>query len=284
MRIETVDLYAFYGLAKPAGRAGVLTCYIQTTSAEIAVGRTAPGVLILPGGGYSHTSPRESEAVALRFAAAGCHAFVLDYSVAPNRYPIALQEAVLAMRYLREHSGQWGLGGVAAMGFSAGGHLCGCLGTLFDSDEALRVSGGVTVRPEALVLCYPVAVSHGRTHEGSFENLTGGDEALRQKLSLDKLVRADMPPVFLWHTRDDGSVPVRNSLLLAVALEEQQVPFVMHIYGHGHHGLSTADIMSYPSMYLPEISRDVPEWVDKTMDFLKENGLEIVDRGGKKRE
>ena len=153
------------------------------------------------------------------------------------------------------------------MGFSAGGHLCGTLGTLYDGAEVADIGGSAEIRPDVLGLCYPVAVSWGRTHEGSFRNLTMGDETLRRRLSLEKLVRPDMPPVFLWHTRHDASVPCRNSLILAQALEEQEIPFAMHIYHRGSHGLSVAD---ETACMAPDGSWDVPGWVEAMLGFFRE--------------
>ena len=167
---------------------------------------------------------------------------------------------------------------VAALGFSAGGHLCGTLGTLFDSPEVADLGSPEQLRPDALGLCYPVAVSWGRTHEGSFDNLTGGDAALRQRLSLDRLVRPDMPPAFLWHTRNDNSVPCRNSLILAQAMEEAGVDFSLHIYREGKHGLSTANAMAYPTDDFPRISWDVPGWLEACVRFFEEIGLTITDK------
>ena len=217
--------------------------------------------------------------MALRFAAAGFAAFVLHYSCAPSRYPTALREAAMAMRYIREHAASFEIDPrrVAALGFSAGGHLCGTLGTCFDSPEVADLGTAEQLRPDALGLCYPVAVSWGRTHEGSFENLCGADTALRQRLSLEKLVRPDMPPAYLWHTREDTSVPCRNSLLLAQAMEEAGVDFVLHIYRKGRHGLSTGDAMAYPADRLPEISWDVPGWLEACIRFFREIGLTVTD-------
>ncbi len=217
--------------------------------------------------------------MALRFAAAGYAPFVLHYSCAPSRFPVALREAAMAMVYIRRHAAQYEVNPhmVAAMGFSAGGHLCGTLGTLFDSPVLADLGPGELLRPDALGLCYPVAVSWGRTHEGSFENLCGGDETLRQTLSLDRLARPDMPPVFLWHTRNDASVPCRNSLLLAAALEEAGVDFTAHIYRRGPHGLSTADVMAYPVHGIPECSPDVAGWLGSMMTFFGEIGFKITD-------
>lgn len=277
---KKTDLYGHFDLPKPEGAVGQLSCWVQKTSEKVSPCRRRPAVLILPGGGYSHTSPREAEPVALRFVSAGYAAFVLDYSCAPLAFPVALREAALAMRYIRENADEFEVDPhmVAAMGFSAGGHLCGLLGTMYDDPVLADLADAETLRPDALGLCYPVAVSWGRTHEGSFENLSGGDRQLRQKLSMEKLVRTDMPPVFLWHTRDDASVPCRNSLILASALEEKDVDFAFHLYRHGCHGLSTADEMAYPAQKVPEISWDVPGWLDSMIKFFREVGFCITDK------
>lgn len=280
MDIRVSDIYEISSLERPEGAEGRLTAYVPEGPAMPAVSvRARPAVLILPGGAYRWCSPRESEPIALKFAAAGWAAFVLTYSCAPHAFPVSLREAAAAMVYIRENAGAFGVDPhmVAAMGFSAGGHLCGTLGTMYDAPELRDIAPSELIRPDALGLCYPVAVSWGRTHEESFENISGGDGALRERLSLDRLVRPDMPPVFLWHTRDDQSVPSRNSLVTAVALEEAGVPFAMHIYAHGQHGLSTADVLSNPAFALPEVSRDVPEWFDAMLRFFSDRGLRIHD-------
>lgn len=279
MRLEFVDLYEHFRLPGPEGCAGKLHCYLQQTHPGISEERRNPAILILPGGAYRYTSSREAEPVALRFFARGYSAFVLEYSCAPCAFPTALREAVLAMRYLRSRASEFHIlpDKIAAIGFSAGGHLCGMLGTMYDCAEVSDLVQGTQARPDGLVLCYPVAVSHGRTHDESFENISGGIPALKKRLSLDALVRHDMPPVFLWHTRDDPSVPVRNSLVLSAALEEKDVPFSMHIYAHGPHGLSTADAAVYPVDAVPPMSRDVPGWVEASADFLAEYGFCMTD-------
>ncbi len=276
---KTVDLYAYFGQGRETACGGHLTCWVQQTPVEVSGHRRKPAILILPGGAYRHTSPREAEPVALRFAAAGYAAFVLHYSCAPSRFPTALREAAMAMRYIRENADVYEVDSrkVAALGFSAGGHLCGTLGTLFDAPEVADLGTPEMLRPDALGLCYPVAVSWGRTHEGSFNNVSGGEEMLRQRLSLDRLVRPDMPPVFLWHTRDDDAVPCRNSLILAHAMEEAGVDFALHIYRKGKHGLSTADAMAYPVYGLPEISWDVSGWLEACIRFFGEIGLTVTD-------
>ena len=275
---RTVDLYKYFG-AERLGSGGTLTAWATQTPASISPSRRRPAILILPGGGYEHISQRESEPVALRFVARGWAAFVLTYSVAPARFPVQLREAAWAMRYIRENAADFEVDPhmVAAMGFSAGGHLCGTLGTMFDAPEVHDIAPADILRPDALGLCYPVAVSWGETHAASFDNLTGGDEALMARLSLDKLARPDMPPVFLWGTRDDNSVPCRNSIQLAVALDQAGVDFAFHLYRHGKHGVSTADAAAFPSFDMPPVSRDVPGWVDSMIDFFADSGLVIHD-------
>lgn len=279
MNERIVDLYQYYGFYMPKNAKSRMICYKMTTPVEVSPGRAKPAVLIIPGGGYEHTSTREAEPVALRFAARGYVPFVLHYSVAPCAFPVALREAAMAMRYIRENAAEFevNLRMVAAIGFSAGGHLCGTLGTMFDSPEVADIGSGELIRPDALGLCYPVAVSWGRTHEGTFDHISGGDPKLRQRLSLERLVRPDMCPVFLWHTRDDASVSCRNSLILAQALEEAGVNFALQLYRKGRHGLSTADEMAYPVYGVPEISWDVTGWLDSMMAFFNEIGFRITD-------
>lgn len=279
MIVETVDLYKELKHQAPKNAVGRLTCYYGPTPVHISPCRRKPAVLILPGGGYGHTSARESEPVALRFLARGYAAFVLEYSCAPHRFPTPLREAAMAMTYIRKNCRTFEVDPekVAAIGFSAGGHLCGMLGMLYDCPELRDIAEPAVLRPDALGLNYPVAVSWGPTHEGSFLNLTGGDKALSDRLSLDKLVRPDMPPVFLWHTRDDESVPCRNSLVLANALEQVGADFSLHLYRHGKHGLSTADEMVYPVWGVPETSWDVTGWLDAEIRFFSDIGLKIQD-------
>ena len=279
MQQKFVDLYKYYDLDRPEGGAGYLSCYVQLTPQSISPRRLRPAVLVIPGGGYGHVSARDGEPVALRFLARGYSAFVLEYSVAPAMHPVQLQEAAMAMGYIRTHAPEFEIDPtmVAAIGFSAGGHLCGMLGMLYDAPEVASIGTAAKIRPDALGLCYPVAVSWGATHEGSFENLSGGDQNLREKLSLDRLVRPDMPPVYLWHTRDDDCVPVRNSLILANALEEAGVELAMRIYRHGWHGLSVANEQVYPAHIQPEMSPEVPGWPEEMMGFFREIGLKIKD-------
>lgn len=276
----TVNLYEHFGLPKTEGARGILVCQIPAERLDRYPNRLRPAVLVLPGGGYSNTSEREAEPIALHFMTRGYAAFTLYYTCAPQGFPVALREAAMAMRYIRENAGVFGVvpSTVAAIGFSAGGHLCGTLGTMYDCPEVADIGGASVIRPDALGLCYPVLVEWGRTHQGTFENISMGDTQLRKRLSVEKQVRPDMPPVFLWHTRTDVGVPCRNSIVMAEALEEAGVDFALHIYRKGPHGLSTADVCTYPSYEPPEISRDVKSWLPAMLEFFEDVGFGIVDK------
>jgi len=199
-----------------------LTVYARDNSSEIDPMRRYPAVLILPGGGYGFCSDREAEPVALPFLAAGCTAAVLRYSVAPARHPTQLHEATAAMAYLREHAGEYHINPtrIFVCGFSAGGHLAAMLGCLWH--EAPQ---GELARPTGMILCYPVISGGEYAHRSSFENLTGGDAALTEALSLEKRVDERTAPAFIWTTADDGAVPAMNSILMAQALATQGISY-----------------------------------------------------------
>ncbi|NJL30281.1 MAG: alpha/beta hydrolase [Phycisphaerales bacterium] len=134
---------------------------------------------------------------------------------------------------------------VGALGFSAGGHLTATLAVHWDHYlcEVDDLTVNISARPDAVVLCYPVIDMDQHRHRGSFNNLMGpvADEKLVDALSCQKQVRSDSPPAFLWHTADDGAVPVQNSLLYFSACREKQVRAELHVYESGHHGMGLAD-------------------------------------------
>lgn len=234
-----------------------LITYIQDYYEEIKIDRR-PLILICPGGGYGYTSAREGEALAMQFLAMGYHAAVLKYSCAPARYPVALTELAAAMALIRGHAGEWHVDSkaVIVLGCSAGGHLAASMG-VFWNEEFLAKAAGLKkedsrlLRPDGLILCYPVITSGEFAHRGSFMNLLGeeegraehwGDgESLLRRLSLEERVTEDVPPAFIWHTFTDGSVPVENSLLFVGALRRAGVSAEFHMYPEGEHGLGLAN-------------------------------------------
>lgn len=202
-----------------------------------------PAVIVCPGGGYGMRSLREAEPIALQFLAAGFQAFVLDYCVSPIRYPESLKDASEAIKIVRQNAEEWGIdpNKIVVCGFSAGGHLAASIGTLWNSEPAVKCENEEN-KPNALILSYPVIVWGDKAHKDSFYNLMGDglSEEEYNKLSLEKRVSKDTPQTFLWHTFADNCVPVENSLEFARALCEHKIPLEMHIYPHCGHGASLA--------------------------------------------
>ena len=218
-------------------------------------------MLLCPGGGYRTLSTREDQPIAMKYLAAGFHVFVLHYSLAPDVFPRALMELALAMKVIREHGDEWNVDvdRIAVSGFSAGGHLACCLGVFWDREwlyGALGVKPEM-IRPDGMILCYPVITSGEYCHKGSFECLMGAeaskkDEKLRRLLSLEYQVGPQVPKTFLWHTWTDQSVPVENSLLLLQALRKAGVNVEAHLYPVGPHGiaLGTEETQGIDQKYL----------------------------------
>lgn len=229
------------------GPAATMTAYIREQYPAYQNVFQRPLVIICPGGGYEHHSPREGEAVALKMLDFGYNALVLRYSLLPNTFPCALYEAAYAVNYARKHAEVWDIhpNKIIMAGFSAGAHVAASLGTMWHDAELLDFvekelnAEPQDIRPDALLLGYPVLTSGEFAHRKSFERLLGTAryEKLLDTVSLEKRVTEDTPKTFLWHTFSDGSVPVENSLLFAGALREKNIPFELHIYPAGNHGL-----------------------------------------------
>jgi len=201
-------------------------------------------MLIIPGGGYGRIYEGQAEPFALWLNEQGIAAFVLRYRLGTSgyRYPSQLQDAVEAMRQIREQAAKWKIDPhrIGALGFSAGGHL---LTTLLNRPEDGEVPGADTQgraspRPDIAIVCYPVISMIAKPHQNSLKNLIGDapGEELLIKTSSERQVRPGLPPVFLWQTNEDKVVSVEHSLLYAAALREHGIPHELHIYQHGKHG------------------------------------------------
>jgi acetyl esterase/lipase len=210
--------------------------------------RTGQSVLVLPGGGYSFlSSAKEGHRPAQLLAAKGIAAAVLEYRHAPQRHPVPLMDAQRGLRCLRAVAEGNGLNPrqVGVMGFSAGGHLAGCLATQppVPEGEVGDALDAVSCRPDFAALIYPVvSFTAGVMHSGSRTNLLGPDVNAEDaaRLSIEQAVNADTPPMFLFHTQEDAVVPVENTLLLAQALAKHQVPLDLHVTADGEHGIGLA--------------------------------------------
>lgn len=249
--------------------------YIPEVTDAIDINIMRPSVVICPGGGYTHLAKREAEPIALAFAAAGFNAFVIWYRISPNRYPIPQQDAASAVAYVRAHAKELHShpDHIAIMGFSAGGHLAGSLGTRWQCEELWEPMGLAPqqVRPNAMVLCYPVISGGEYAHRGSFEALTGvKDENTHQAYSVDQWVSESCPPTFLWHTFEDGAVPVQNSLLMATALAKHGVLTQMHIFPYGGHGAALCNEQTSGVHGAHHINPHNAAWAGMAQAFLKQ--------------
>lgn len=221
---------------------GTLTVCLRASLDAMPTVKQRPLVLVVPGGGYSHVSPREGDPVALQFAAAGYHTAVLTYSVGEEaRDYRPLRQLSEALGLLRQHAEEWHIlpDKIAVCGFSAGGHLA-------LSGAVLDIPGEMAQqRPDAVILGYPVITAGEYAHRGSFVQLAGSEDAAAQRaFGLEDKITPDTPPVFVWHTMEDKTVPVENTLLLLAALRRAGVPCEAHLFEKGAHGtsISTAEV------------------------------------------
>lgn len=224
-----------------AGDARV-TGYLREDHDRLVHHKVRPAIVICPGGCYRWLSPREQDDPALAFLSMGYNAFILEYSTEEHASGFRpLRELAETVRIIRHHAASWHVDPekIAVLGFSAGGHLAASLGALWNDPE-LGHSG--ESRPNALILCYPVISTSEFSHKESVQWVTGGNEDVRVKLNLHKRVTASFPPTFLWHGGEDDSVPPENSLLLATALRKAGVPFELHLFEKGAHGISTCTV------------------------------------------
>lgn len=223
-------------------------------------------VVVCPGGGYCNRAPHEGAPIARKFNELGFHAFVVQYRVAPYRFPAPQRDLFRAVKLIRSRAAEWGVNPsqIAVLGFSAGGHLTASSGTLFDEIDANAgdAADAFSQRPDAILPCYAVislTSTPGWGHGGSGDNLLGEKAAeLAPRYSLEARVTPETPPTFLWHTATDGSVPVRNSVEFATACWKNGVKAELHVFPEGPHGIGLAP--NHP---------DAKHWPELAATFLK---------------
>lgn len=264
---EIIDIRTEHSEAK-------LYTYILDNSPEIDRNRKRPTIIICPGGAYGFTSDREAEPIAIKMNAMGFNACVLRYSVSPAVFPTALLELSTAVALIRKNAELWHVdkNKVIVAGFSAGGHLAASLG-VFWNRSFLSESLGIPneeVKPNGILLSYPVITSGTHAHRGSFVALLGENyDSLLDEVSLEKQVTDQTPPTFLWHTFTDEAVPVENSLLFADALLKNKVSLEMHIYPEGAHGLSLGTEETKGKDEEWTLQPEVVNWIEMAGRWIK---------------
>lgn len=279
MIVLHIDLASKFDMLQESN--ATLTAYLQQDITDEKYGMNRPmrpALLICPGGAYQWCSPREGEPIALAFLPMGFNCFVLNYSVVPNTWPRALLEVAAAIELIYQNAQSWNIDKtkIAICGFSAGGHLAASYCTCRCFNE---IKAYIDAKPvQAALLCYPVITAQEPIcHMNSILNLNGAErltEELVEKFSLEKhVVRGITPPTFLWHTAADQSVPVQNSILYAGALAREEIPFELHVFPRGEHGLATADrqtIADFTKMEHVSVNQWIPlakVWLKDTLDI-----------------
>lgn len=229
------------------GTQAELRGYLLDNFECIDADRRRPAVLILPGGAYRFTVEREGEPVAVRMLSYGYQAFVLHYSVAPSVYPTSTLQVAEAVRRIRASAEDWHIDpdAIVVAGFSAGGHAAALFAESWDS--SLMDEHGFArndVRPNGLLLGYPVITAGEYAHRHSIDNILGPERAddpiWLDRMSLEHHVTPSVPPTFLWTTATDTAVPAMNSLLFAQALAAAGMNYELHIFPEGKHGSALA--------------------------------------------
>lgn len=237
---------------------------------------TGAAMVICPGGGYGGLAGHEGEAYAMFLRDNGIAGFVLKYRLgsAGYRHPIMLQDVSRALRLVRANAGEWKLDSkrIGVMGSSAGGHLASTLLTHFNSgkSDAEDVIERQSSRPDLGILCYPVITMGEWTHGGSKKNLLGENPSaeLIKELSNELQVTKETPPTFIFHTVEDKGVPVENALAFASALRKADVPFDLHIFEKGPHGMGLGF-----KVYSPYDPTKLHPWTQNCLFWLKQQGF-----------
>lgn len=251
--------------------------YLLDNTVEINQQRKRPLLMICPGGGYEFTSDREAEPIAMQALAKGYHACVLRYSLSPKaHFPESLLELATAVSLVRENAEEWHVDTdkIIVTGFSAGGHLAASLGVFWNKTwfRNLLDKPGLA-QPNGLLLAYPVISNGEYGHQNSFKALLGADYNNPEKrflTSLENQVDEQTPRTFIWHTGADETVPMENSLLFAQKLRANQVPFSLHIFLNGGHGLSLA-VKETESRYGNGVQSEVAQWFNLFDQWVKTN-------------
>ncbi len=278
MICKTINLKSKYAFLGADGRNPKLDVYLPSNLTELKrENQKRPCLIICPGGAYLMCSQIEAEPVALHFLPQGYNVFVLTYSVTPHCHPTQLIEVAAVFDLINRNRDEWNcdMERTVLMGFSAGGHLAAHYANACESSE-VREYFRESIRPKASVLCYPViSANTAISHKKSFNFLLGHDPDAHEKecFSCENMVSVNTPPTFIWHTATDENVPVENSLVYAMALSKLGIPYEMHIYPFGRHGIATADLNTNNQL-TPEVARNhvwlsaVKDWLDLTFNKL----------------
>lgn len=268
---------------KKDDKKAVLTCFIEKSGENMKPTETdkAPAMIVCPGGAYFFLYDGEGEIVADEYRKAGLKTFLLEYSVTPNIFPSSLMELATAIKYVRENADKYGVNPdeIYICGFSAGGHLCGSMATLYNKEfltEALSTTKDM-IKPAGAVLSYPVITAGEYTHYDSCVNLFGTKDYKESEYykyaSLENQVDEETSPIFIWTTVTDTAVPMENSLLMVQALRKANVDFEFHLFPVGDHGLSIATEKLLQNEEDRSLYNYINQWFGMSVNWIKNRNL-----------
>ena len=227
-------------------------------------------IIICPGGGYANLSmENEGFSIARKFVETGITAFILKYRLPSDAIMVdktigPLQDAQRAIQLIRQRAAEWGINPakVGMIGFSAGGHLASTAGTHFDN-AVISNKDNISLRPDFIMLLYPVISFGEMAHKGSMHKLLGENPSaeLLDQYSNEKQVKANSPITFIVQAEDDKTVPVENSLMFYYALLAKKIPAEMHLYPKGGHGFGLNN----------KTTKD--NWFNSATNWLDANGM-----------
>lgn len=257
---ETINL-------TPDGRVNLRT-YIQNPRRNGERMPKRPAIIVLPGGSFTWLSENEAEPVALTFAEEGFNTFVLNYSIGEDSvFPNPLDDVSRAIWEVRRNADEWGVhpDKIALMGFSAGACVAAMSATQWNTPglaERLNLPKE-GIKPNATVIGYGASLL-STIFDNPDENLVVPTPG---RITADRTPQVDIvnyvgpktAPMFIWHNRYDQFVPVKNPLLLADKMQEHRLPFELHIYQSGRHGMSVNNRLTNPTG--EGIDESVRSWV-----------------------
>jgi len=250
---------------------GALEGFVHSNTPEMGkFTNDLPCLIVCPGGGYHFVSEREGEPIAIDFYNRNFNTFVLTYDVAPNAvYPLALTQLACSVDYVRRNAEKFRINPdkIYAVGFSAGGHLVGCLANLHSELPCDYIDASkLNATPNGVILSYPVI--YPTSHGGSFKNPLGEDYASDpriRKLTLHESVNEKNPPCFIWTTAEDTCVDPRATSKYLNALLDNKIKCECHLFPTGWHGGATCD--GRTNIEFGALSK-AGCWMDLAADFL----------------
>lgn len=286
-----------------------LTTYVLDDSPEMMNGKPRPAVIICPGGGFFSCSDREAEPVAMYFASLGYHSFVLRYSTyftgglempdlskplplkKESIYPNQIRQLGQAMLVVKKNAEKWLIDPekIGVCGFSAGGHVASLYATRYNEPvltDYLKASAK-DLKPAFSVIGYaltdyhlfdadlrnkknsPMDYAFMKASNVAYAGVEFPDENLESEISPVDHVDSDTPPFFIWATATDPLVSPIHSLRMAEALAEHKIPYEIHVFGEGGHGLSLSSQAVAGAK--SDINSTVAEWTNMCAKWLEKN-------------